>query len=96
VAAELESRLDLRWIEHGFAHYLTHVASGGTVDWRDTVKFHVMNTTTFFDHTRHVPRDHRPGQVGAGGRSDLESQIAVAQEISELPGLTRDERLRFW
>src|SRR5262249_48880926 len=55
LAAELQGHLDLRWIEHGYGHFLTQVASGGTVDWRDMVKFHVMNTVTFFQHTPGQP-----------------------------------------
>jgi hypothetical protein len=92
LASKLQCRLDLRWLEHGFSHYLTQVASGGSVDWRDMVKFHVMNTLTYFDH---APADHS-NQAAAAQRGDMTEQIGIAQEIAMLPGLSQDERLRRW
>jgi hypothetical protein len=94
MAAELQCRLDLRWIDHARGHYLTHVASGGTVDWRDMIRFHLMQTLTCFDHQQ-TPSGH--ADKGESGRPDcLLQEIALAQEIDRAPGLTRDERLRQW
>jgi len=95
LAGELKGRLDLRWIDHGYGHYLTHVAGGGTVDWRDMVKFHIMHALTYFDHTPLV----MPGQLkhGEGERREaLELQVVVAKEIARMPGLGQEERLRLW
>lgn len=89
-AAELECRLDLRWIDHAYGHYLTHVASGGTIDWRDMVRFHVMNTMTHFNHT---PQP-QPGQ--ATPDDDLDREVATARQIAQTPGLSREERVRRW
>jgi hypothetical protein len=89
LAAELKCQLDLRWIEHGYAHYLTHVAGGGTVDWRDMIKFHIMNTLTYFDHP--LPSKQVPTH-----QDDIRREIAIAQEIAQTPGLSREERLRLW
>ena len=95
LAAELQSHLDLRWIEHGYGHYLTHVTSGGTVDWRDMVKFHIMNTLTYFDHTP-PPKQLQANEEKAELRHDSLRQIAIAQETAQKPGLSRDDRLRLW
>jgi hypothetical protein len=84
LAAELKGRLDLRWVDHSYGHYLTQT-SGGTVDWRDMVKFHIMGALTCFDH---------PLQAGQG--ADETEEIAIAQEIAQLPGLSRDDRLARW
>lgn len=93
LAAELECRLDLRWIDHAYGHYLTQAVSGGTNDWRDMVKFHVMNTITYFDHTPKAVQTDDPD----ASRSDLISrEIVIAQEISSMPGLSREERLQLW
>jgi hypothetical protein len=61
VASELKCRLDLRWLKHGYGHFLTQAAGGGKVDWRDMVKFHMMNTLTYFDHPQTQPE--RAGDV---------------------------------
>ena len=92
LAGELKCRLDLRWIEHGYGHYLTQATSGGTVDWRDQVKFHMMNTLTYFDHTR----QGRSGQSGGGQGVGLAREVAIAQEIDGTHGLSQAERLRRW
>ncbi len=95
VASELECRLDLRWIEHGYAHYLTHVESGGTVDWRDQVKFHMMETLTYFDHTP----AKKPAQSEGGdlGKQDYEQQnIAAALEIHHMSGLSGADKVKVW
>ena len=63
LAGELKCRLDLRWIEHGYGHYLTQATCGGTVDWRDQVKFHMMSTLTYFDHTPQVTPEWLVGGV---------------------------------
>jgi hypothetical protein len=95
LAAELRCHLDLRWIEHGFHHYLTHAVSGGTVDWRDMAKFHVMNTLTCFDHT--PPRKQvQAGQEKVDGQKALSQEMDIAREISQTPGLSREDRLRLW
>ena len=94
-AGLLECRLDLRWIDHGYGHYLTHVAGGGMVDWRDMVKFHVMNTLTFFDYT--PPARATQGRRGrAGRRETLAREVAIAREIAGMPGLSAEERVRLW
>ena len=92
LAGELQCRVDLRWIEHGYGHYLTHAASGGTVDWRDQVKFHMMNTLTYFDHTPQGRAELAESEQGASRAKE----IAIALEIAAMPGLTRDERLDRW
>lgn len=91
LAGELKCRLDLRWIEHGYAHYLTH-AQGGSVDWRDMVKFHMMNTLTYFDHGQPGNASRATGRPQAGSID----QTAVALEIASMPGLTARERLSLW
>jgi len=90
-AGELKCRLDLRWIEHGYGHYLTQATGGGTVDWRDMVKFHMMNTLTYFDHAPplHVQRP-------AGQPRDRVEEAAVVQQIEAMPGLTARERTALW
>jgi hypothetical protein len=92
LAGELKCRLDLRWIEHGYGHYLTHVASGGAVDWRDMVKFHVMNTLTYFDHRTSATTE----ATGSHRATGEEEEMAIAQEIANTAGLTQQERLQRW
>jgi hypothetical protein len=92
LAAELKCRLDLRWINHGYGHYLTHLASGGETDWRDSVRFHCMEALTRFDHTPSSVSDR--GNDGA--RLSAEQQIAIVREIELMPGLTQDERVLRW
>jgi hypothetical protein len=86
-AAELEGRLDLRWLEHAYAHYLTAEVSGGRTDWRDMVRFHLLNALTRFEH--------RP-VVATSGPRDGASEVAVALEIAALPGLTKEQRVQLW
>jgi hypothetical protein len=93
LAGELKCRLDLRWIEHGYGHYLTQATSGGTVDWRDQVKFHMMHTITYFDHA--PPATQGPSNHRDGG-SDEARKSAIAQEIAQTPGLDQIGRLRQW
>jgi hypothetical protein len=93
LAAELECRLDLRWIGHAYGHYLTQAVSGGVNDWRDMVKFHVMNTITCFDHS---PMADQTGDPDASRAERHEREIAVALEIAQLPGMTREERKQLW
>jgi hypothetical protein len=94
-AALLDCRLDLRWTEHAFAHFLTEANAGTTVDWRDMVKFHMMNTLTYFDHTR-------PAKQGPTAEDDhnklgtLPQEILIAREIAGLLGQSREERLARW
>jgi hypothetical protein len=94
LASELKCHLDLRWIEHSYGHYLTQLASGGAVDWRDMAKFHMMNTLTYFDHTPATQLAAKKGDHGQGDRRLQE--IAIALEIHQLPGLNQDDRLRLW
>jgi hypothetical protein len=94
LAAELECRLDLRWIEHGYGHYLTHVAGGGVVDWRDMVKFHVMNSLTYFDYPAAKSSQPQPGD--GGQEEDVAQQVAIALEIAGMEEKSGDERLRLW
>ena len=86
-AAELEGRLDLRWLEHACAHYLTAEVSGGRTDWRDMVRFHLLNALTRFEH-RPVPT--------TSDSWDGASEVAVALEIAALPGLTKEQRVQLW
>jgi hypothetical protein len=86
VAAELECRLDLRWIEHGYGHYLTDVASG-RVDWRDMIHFHCMNTITYFAHT--CP-------ASPAVKLATQAEVALAQEIEQMSGLTKEQRVALW
>src|SRR5262249_53840135 len=95
LASELKCHLDLRWIEHSYGHYLTQLASGGWVDWRGMVKFHKIKTLTYFDHTppaKLVQTDQNGAEKGA----DLLREVAIAQELAQTSGLSRDERLRIW
>ena len=95
LAGERKCRLDLRWIEHGYGHYLTYAESGGRVDWRDMVKFHMMNAQTFFDFAssgKGGPSSHGD----KGPQETLAQEIASAQEIAQLPGLTSTDRLQLW
>jgi hypothetical protein len=64
--------------------------AGGKVDWRDMVKFHMMNTLTYFDHPQ-----SQAGPTGAG-ESDEAKQAAAAQDIASTPGLTQAQRLQMW
>lgn len=91
LAAQLECRLDLRWIEHGYGHYLTELECGGSVDWRDMVKFHAMRTLTFFDHSK--PK--MPSRAD-GAANSLSCEIEMAKEIAALVGKTNDQRLQMW
>jgi hypothetical protein len=93
-ASELKCSLDLRWIERAYGHYLTHVASGGSTDWRDMVKFNLMRTLTYFDHT--PPAKHPAAAQTAEPQEEIRDQIALALELDQTPGLTRDDQLRLW
>jgi hypothetical protein len=84
----------LRWISHAYGHYLTHAASGGAVDWRDMVRFHIMKTLTRFDHT--PASAGQPGQGGAEEQDAFAREVAVAREIADKEGLTASERLLEW
>jgi len=95
LAAELECPLDLRCIEHGYGHYLTHLTCGGSVDWRDMVKIHLMNTITYFDHLI-WETCKAPGTEKAGEESIVADQVLIAQEIEAMTGLTRDQKLKVW
>jgi hypothetical protein len=94
VASQLQCRLDLRWIDHAYGHYLTQTVSGGSNDWRNMVRFHVMSTITYFEHASST--------VEGSERSDshavdqIQREIAIAQQIDATPGLSRDEKLRLW
>jgi hypothetical protein len=94
LAAELGCRLDLRWIEHAYGHYLTQVISGGTVDWRDQVKFHMMATITCFDHT--PPVAGQKDNTAASRTDQRQRGIAIALEIDQMPGLSAEDRVRLW
>jgi hypothetical protein len=94
LAAELECRLDLRWIEHAYGHYLTQAVSGGVNDWRDMVKFHIMNTITYFDHT--PPNADQTEETYASRGDQVQREIAIALEIAQMSGLSREDRLRLW
>jgi hypothetical protein len=96
MAAELESPLDLRWIEHGYAHFLTQVASGGAVDWRDQTKFHMLNMITFFDHRQEPLEADRADDPDAGRPDKLRREIDTAMEIARAPGLTSEQRVDLW
>ena len=93
-AAQLKCRLDLRWIDHAYGHYLTQATCGGSVDWRDMVKFHMMNTLTYFDHTPTI----KSGPAGAGeAQQDTDAgEIALARELAQTQGLSQDERVRLF
>jgi hypothetical protein len=93
-AAELKRGLDLRWIEHAYGHYLTEAVSGGSNDWRDSVKFHLMSTITYFDHA--------PSTAVAADQSESHSAVkqrraaAIAKEIDNIPNLNSEERVKLW
>ena len=75
LAAELGCRLDLRWIEHGFANYLTQAEGGGAVDWRDMVKFHLTESVMHFDYERpQVVGTSRITLLGARPKSPTSSR----------------------
>lgn len=88
--AELQGQLDLRWIEHAYGHYLT-AERGGKIDWRDMIKNHVTNTLTSCDFTGHKVKSGNDKS-----RDDRASETAIAWEISQMPDLTRAERLALW
>jgi hypothetical protein len=95
LAAELRCHLDLRWIEHGYGHYLTHLQSGGRVDWRDMVKFHIINTLTCFDHN--VSAGQGDAEHGEANQPrEPVQEIAIAQEIDAKPSLNREQKVRLW
>ncbi len=94
-ASELGCRLDLRWIEHGYAHYLTQAEGGGGVDWRDMVKFHLMQALTRFDYEPPTTDSHLPHEVTTR-QADKAGLVCIAQEIAKVDGLSHDERLRRW
>ncbi len=93
-AAALKCRLDLRWIDHAYGHYLTQATGGGGVDWRDMTKFHMLNTLTYFDHSPPV----KSGASSTPGRQqdDMARQIALARELADTQGLSQEERLQRW
>jgi hypothetical protein len=92
LATERQCRLDLRWLEHGYGHYLTQETGGGKVDWRDMLKFHVMRTQTYFDHAV-------AGSSQSSGRQAKKAtpaeQIAIALELMALP-VPATERVQLW
>jgi len=94
LVSELAGHLDLRWIGHAYGYYLTQHASGGTTDWRDMLKFHVMKTISYFDNT--PPNTCSQDQAIVDDNGQLHREIIIAQEIQKLPGLTREDRLRLW
>jgi hypothetical protein len=92
LATERQCRLDLRWLEHGYAHYLTQATGGGTVDWRDMVKFHVMRTQTYFDHPVAGSSQSSAGQAKKATPAE---EIAIALELMAMP-VSAKERVRLW
>ena len=94
IASQLQCRLDLRWIDHAYGHYLTQMVSGGLNDWRDMVRFHVMSTITYFEHASSIVAGSELDERRAVDQSQRE--ISIAQQIDATPGLSRDEKLRLW
>jgi hypothetical protein len=90
LAAKLQCRLDLRWIEHAYGHYMTQAVSDGVNDWRDMVKFHVMSTITYFEHT--PPDAALAHKTDASKAETRQREIAIAREVAQMPGLTYKER----
>jgi hypothetical protein len=95
LASELKCRLDLRWIEHGYGHYLTDIEGGGSVDWRDMVKFQMMKALTYFDHASSKGHD-QSNHGDSGTQEAIAKEIAIAQEIAQMPRLTQKERVQLW
>jgi hypothetical protein len=95
LAAELQCELDLRWAIHAFNYYLVHVDGEGSTDWRDALRFHMINSVTFFEHNRSsVPEATTQSNVGR--EETIKREVEIARQIDSAAGLSADEKVRRW